>query len=515
MRGTRQRVFSLSLHRAPLSLIVSSELRKVGRHTLVYGVGVVASKLVSFIMLPVYTRYLTTTDYGVLELLSTTIDVIGMIGGIGLAGGVFKHYAEADSDPERRRLISTVMIGTIGLSFLITAAGVLASPRLTDLLFGQAQTALYFRLFFVIYFFQTVGTIGLLLVQAQERSELFVGLNVAKLLATLALTIWLVVGFHWGIKGILLANLAVTAVFTVYLAVYTFRYSGFSFSWPNFTRLSRFGGPVAVWMIGSFILTFSDRYFLNHYSGSAAVGVYSLAYKFSFLLSAFAVAPFSQIWEPRRFSIARRSDASEIYRRMFTYLNLALFGGSILIILFIKIVLTLLVTPDFLPAYKVVPLLLVTTIVQQWTAYCNLGLYLKNATHLYAWSALIGVVAALALNALLIPRFGMFGAAWATVGAYAIRFVPVYIFAQSKYHVDYAWAKVAELGVIGALTLTLGHFANALPIALSVGANLAILFSVGALVYVRLLDVDERAFVRSVARRPLSFRAIAVAQDIT
>jgi len=162
-----------------------------------------------------------------------------------------------------------------------------------------------------------------------------------------------------------------------------------------------------------------------------------------------------------------------------------------------------------------VPLLLVTTIVQQWTAYCNLGLYLKNATHLYAWSAVIGVVAALVLNALLIPRFGMFGAAWATVGAYAIRFVPVYIFAQSRYRIDYPWGKVAELGAIGGLTLVFGHFANALPLTLSIVANLAILLSVGALVYVRLLDVDERAFVRSVARRPLSFRAIAVAQDIT
>src|SRR5207253_230771 len=140
--------------------------------------------------------------------------------------------------------------------------------------------------------------------------------------------------------------------------------------------------------------------------------------------------------------------AQAIYRRMFLYLNLALFGGSVLIMLFVRDVLAVMVDPAFLPAYRLVPLLLVATIIQQWTGYCNFGLFLKNATGLYAWSGLIGVIAALSLNALLIPRYGMFGAAWATVAAYSIRFVPVYLFAQVKYHIDYPWPKIAGLGSI-------------------------------------------------------------------
>jgi O-antigen/teichoic acid export membrane protein len=146
-----------------------SEIRKIGKHTLVYGAGVVASKMVSFIMLPVYTRFLTTADYGVLELLGTTIDVIGMIGGIGLAAGVFKHYAEASGKAERGELISTATLGSSGLSFLIAAAGLALSPLLTRMLFGNAISPLYFRLFFLIYFFQNIGNLSLMFVQAEER----------------------------------------------------------------------------------------------------------------------------------------------------------------------------------------------------------------------------------------------------------------------------------------------------------------------------------------------------------
>jgi O-antigen/teichoic acid export membrane protein len=491
-----------------------SEIRTVGRHTLVYGVGVVASKMVSFIMLPVYTRFLTTADYGVLELLGTTIDIIGIIGGIGLAAGVFKHYAEMNGKAERRELISTATLGSSGLSIFIASLGFIASPVLTRMLFGNTLSPLYFRLFFLIYFFQSIENLFLIFVQAEERSRLFVALNVAKLFVSLTLTIWLVVNLRWGIRGVLVANLCATTAFSTGLAVYTFRRVGFRFSREKFIRLARFGAPVAVWTIGSFILTFSDRYFLNHYAGASAVGVYSLAYKFSFLLSAFAVAPFSQIWEPRRFVIAHQADAADIYRRMFVYLNLTLFVGSIVIVLFVKDLLTLLVAPAFVPAYRVVPLLLVTTIIQQWTGYSNLGLYLKNATHLYGVSAVIGAIAALALNTLLIPRYGMFGAAWATVGAYVIRFFPVYIFSQAKYHVAYSWGKVGELALVFAGVLLVRHIADALPLPISLGVSLTVLVVIGAFVYRRLLDADERGVIRAVIRRPLSFRALPAAQDV-
>jgi O-antigen/teichoic acid export membrane protein len=153
---------------------MSSELRKVGRHMLIYGTGVVASRLVCLIMLPVYTRFLTAADYGILELLSTTIDVIGMIGGLGLAASLFKHYAEMDGEAERRELTSTVIIGTTGLSFLVCCLGLIASPLVTRLLFGPGLTPLYFRLFFLIYFFQSIGNLTLLLIQGHEDCNAWV-----------------------------------------------------------------------------------------------------------------------------------------------------------------------------------------------------------------------------------------------------------------------------------------------------------------------------------------------------
>jgi O-antigen/teichoic acid export membrane protein len=346
-----------------------------------------------------------------------------------------------------------------------------------------------------------------MLIQAEERSRLFVAVNVARLIVTLSLTIWLVVELRLGIRGVLLGNLIATASMTVALGIFMIRRLGIPFSSERFRSLVRFGTPVVVWTVGSFILTFSDRYFLNHYTGQSAVGIYSLAYKFSFLLTALAAAPFSQIWEPRRFAIAKQRDASAIYRRAFLYLNLAMFIGSAAIILFVKDVLRIMADPAFLPAYRLVPLLLAATIIQQWTGYCNLGLYLKNATNLYGWSAVIGVIATLVLNTLLIPRYGMFGAAWATVAAYAIRFVPVYVFAQAKYRVDYPWSKVAALGTVLAVAWGVRYLADDLSPARSITLSLTLFGFITWFIYSRTLDIDERAFFMRLIRRPFATSA--------
>jgi O-antigen/teichoic acid export membrane protein len=480
-----------------------SGLRSVGKHTLIYGMGMLASRLASFIMLPVYTRYLTPADYGVLELLTTTIDVIGLIASIGLAGGVFKHHAGLKTDAERHELFSTVALTTLATGAAVMVAGFFAAPSLTRLVFDGEQPSYYFRIFFIIYFLQSFTNIGFLLIQAQERSQLFVTLSVGKLLAALSLNILFVVYLRMGVLGVLIGNVISTGILASGLAYYTFKRTGVAFSRARLRQLATFGAPIAAWSIASFILTFSDRYFLNYYFGSAPVGIYSLAYKFSFLLSAFAATPIMQIWEPRRFQIIKQPDGEEAFRRMFLYLNVSLIGGATLIMLFIRDGLSILAGPAFLSAHALVPLLLLTTVVQQWTAFCNIGLYIKDATKLYAWSGVIGVGAALLLNVVLIPRFGAMGAAWATVLAYAVRFIAVYSLAQSRHFIRYAWPKIIALLSIAVIAWSIRRLADSLPMASSIAVSCLVSVGLVAVIFFAILTPHDRAIVVDLVRKPV------------
>src|SRR5688572_16790879 len=107
---------------------MSSDIRMLGRHAAIYGVGNMLAKLTSFIMLPIYTRYLTPADYGVLELTSMTLDFLAIMLGMNVAGTVYRFFAEEKSKAGRDLVMSTAAIGKIVTSLILAVGGLLAAP---------------------------------------------------------------------------------------------------------------------------------------------------------------------------------------------------------------------------------------------------------------------------------------------------------------------------------------------------------------------------------------------------
>ena len=155
---------------------------------------------------------------------------------------------------------------------------------------------------------------------------LFVTINVVKLVALLSLNILFVVHLRLGIEGVLASSIITTSVSAFGLTFYLLRRAGIRFSIETFRHMVEFGSPMVLWSVGIFILVFSDRFFLNHYASTSAVGIYSLAYKFAFMLSALAPVPFQTMWDVQRFEIAKQPNAARIYARVFLYMNLVLGG---------------------------------------------------------------------------------------------------------------------------------------------------------------------------------------------
>jgi len=259
-----------------------------------------------------------------------------------------------------------------------------------------------------------------------------------------------------------------------------------------------FGVPLVPWWVGNFILVFSDRFFLNHYTSTSTVGIYSLAYKFAFLLNALAYGPFETIWTSARFEVAKRPDASEIYGRVFFYMNVVLGILGLVLTLFVRDFLSVMSDPAFLPAYRVVPLLIAAQVVFIWAAYWSVGIYVSGRTKILATAAIVLVPLTLILNYFFIPPFGMYGAAAATLGAYAARFFWIYYFAQRYYPIRYQWANIAKLyGILGA-AVTLGFAYHPEHLPGSIGWNTALLLTSIGLVNALVLSSNDRTAIGSV-----------------
>lgn len=480
---------------------MTGPMGSVAKHTIIYGVGVGLNRLAGFLMLPIYTRFLTPADYGVLELLSTTVEVIGMIAGVGLVSGVFKFHAEQDSPKDKQEVVSTAGIAIVVMAALAGTGGFFASGVLNELVFPSGESIpLYFKLFFVTYVFRQAELAPLLLLRIQQRSVLFVSMSLLKLVLMLTLNIYFVVFREMGVLGVLIGNVIATGISAVVLNALLVRSVGLGFSVPKFRKMVIFGYPLIFWFLGSFVFVFSDRYFLNHFASTAAVGTYALAYRFVSVLSAVGYRPFQMVWDPKRYEIAKRDDPAPIFRQAFTYMNL---GFAVLVLglglLTREVILVMASNPDFHEAYLVVPILVAAQVLYHWSAYANLGLYMNDKTPRLAWVAGIGAVIVIGLNLLLIPRYGAYGAAFATLIAYALRFVAIYTLSQREVELAYDWGAILRLWTICAAVIAAKMIwqPEAVMNGLAMGVALELLAL--AAIWVVVLRADERAGLRGAA----------------
>ena len=432
------------------------EMRHVGKHALIYGLGIVLSRAVSFIMLPIYTRYLTPSDYGVMELISMTLDVISMIAGAQLAVGIFRYYHKAQHVVEKNAVVSTALFALAVSYSLVGTVAFLGAGPLSSLIFRSLEHAPLIRIAAVGFAAQGLMIVPLTYARARDRSTLFFVANAVKLAIGLGLNLLLVVHFEMGVKGVLISNLIAAGVVGVWLTGMVVRDVGLRFSRDATRDLLRYGIPMIGTWLAAFISTYADRYFLQATGDTAAVGLYSLAYTFGFILTVLGQVPFMQIWESKRFEIARLEDRDMYLAKGFVYLNLLLLTVAVGIALFVGDLLRLIASPAFFGAARIVPLILIAYVFQAWTNAVEIGILVRERTGLLSLANWIAAAVALVLYAVLIPRWLGFGAAIATVVAFAVRLGVVYWMSQRLWPVRYQWRPVIKLTLLALLVSVLG-----------------------------------------------------------
>src|SRR5437899_12991932 len=114
-------------------------MSRIGKHGLVYGGGIILSKAVAFIMLPVYTHYLTPADYGVLQLIEMVLEVASIVAGSRLGAGIFRVYHKAETAEQRRAVLSTARVVVLTSYGLAASAMYAFAPAIAPVSFGSVQ----------------------------------------------------------------------------------------------------------------------------------------------------------------------------------------------------------------------------------------------------------------------------------------------------------------------------------------------------------------------------------------
>ena len=438
----------------------------VVRHTLIYGLGTLLSRAVSFFMLPVYTRLLTPADYGTLALIEMTLDVISIGAGAQLAHAIFRFYHKADSEAEKNTVVSTVFFSLMLSYGLIAAGTAYLAPELSQLIFKAADRAPLIRIASGGLASQCLLIVPFALLQVRERSQTIVVMNLVKLVLQLSLNILFLVGMGMGVRGILTSTIVANTVVGVGVSIWTVRTVGISYSADTLRTLIRYAVPMIGMQFATFFTTFGDRYFLKAYGDEASVGLYNLAYQFGFLLYALGFGPFMSTWGPRRFAIAKSADLVVRDRDLsagFGYANLVLLSAATMVGLVVEDVLRLMTTPAFYAAAAMVPVIVLAYVFQCWASILDLGILVRERTEYLALGNWISFAVALLGWVVLIPRFGAMGAACVAAASLFTRFATTYYFAQRLWRVEYAWATNLCMAALGIMLVVVARLLPALP----------------------------------------------------
>jgi O-antigen/teichoic acid export membrane protein len=454
-------------------------LQRLLAHSSVYGAALAIQGVLAVALLPVYTRYLSRADYGAIETLIAGSAVLGIILRAGTSTAFFRFYFESSDPTFRRAVVRTSFWFTLFTATAGAATVLLLAEPISSVLFGDTTRATLVRAAAVGLWAEINYQQLAALLRAEERSLRFVVASLTSLVISIATTLLLVVVLGKGAVGVLVGNF--TGTLAVYIVMLVSRRAqiGIGVDRALIVRMQRFGLPLVPAALAVWTINFIDRFFLVKISGQAETGVYSMAARVASVV-ALLLAAFQTAWPSLAFSITDDREAGRTYSYVLTYVLFVTCWLSLALGLLAPWIVRLLApaNPGFWPAERAVGLLAFGTAALAAYAVTVTGTARQERTKLNWVSTSVAAAVNITLNAALIPRYGMMGAAVATLIAYLVMVVTMTLYSQRIFYVPYQWLRIFKILIVSVgLTVAGTLFDVSLPVAIVLAAGFPIVLA--------------------------------------
>jgi O-antigen/teichoic acid export membrane protein len=434
---------------------VLQKLRELSVNLTVYGLGDVAVQFANFLLLPLYARLLSPSDYGVIGVLLVVEQALRVLYRWGIDAAFMRAYYDCADTEARRLLASTVFFFLLVVSGAVVCLGIAAAPWASRALFESDVWVTPVRLVFINAFLGCAAFLPFHVLRIEGRAATFVKLTFTANVAALLSKLLFVAVLRMGVPGFYWADFVVAIGIGVVLLP---RYAALIrpvFSGDVLRSCLAFGLPRVPHSVAHQVVAGIDRFVLNLYVPQGAVGVYQIGTSLGLGLKLFLSA-FETAWAPFYFSEMKHPDAKTTFRTVTTYgvLVLALLASGLTATA--RDIVRLMTEPRYFGAAAIVPWIGLSVVLQGVYLLTSIGLNITKRTIFYPLSTGLAAFTAVALNFVLIPRFGMIGAAWSNAAAYGVLAVSGFGWSQAVYPIRYEWARLGRIAVAGVLAAWAG-----------------------------------------------------------
>lgn len=472
--------------------------------TLTYGLSSLLAQAINFFLLPLYTHYLSPTDYGILAMLAVMSTMYGPLANLGMTNAIFKRFNLVKSVEERQDVIGTGLLSIVAASFLLVGFGVsLAGPISLSLLkTGDYQNLIVLTLFTAAA--SSIGEVPNVVLRAERRVKLASALNIFNILIAILLTIFYVAYLKMGVQGAVVANLIGTSLNSVLRFLVTLRSFRMRLRLETWKSMLSYGLPFVPHRLFSYTLTQFASYMTGTMLGLDQLGLYSVATRLTIPLI-FAINAVQQAWVPYKFQVhAEDKQPTLFFGSIVSYYLVVMCYLWVGISIWGPVVLRLMTNVRFHTAANLIPLVGLIPLGQGIYYMFGTGVELSDNTRPMPVISFLGLAAVILGGFGLIPLLGAQGAALATVLGWVAMTVAMYIFAQRRLFIPYDWPVIFSLAILsfGIVGLNFASlvFSPAWQVVIAFGLSIFYPLMAGVILY---RSQSEREHMRTLLTRSL------------
>ena len=393
-----------------------SLLQRVGRNSAIYTVTTFLQKGVSFLLLPLYTRYLSPEDYGILAVVGSLSGVLAVFLNLSLHASVTRYYFSYRSEPNvLKEFWGTILVLVTLISLGAGVTLLLVGQYLLAPLYGDIAWP-YVSLGIATIMLQPVTTIFLSILQTREQADLYAMHTLAQFALTVTMIVSFVVFLGWNAEGPLVAGL-ITAILYFVISMYSLRGEYRLCFRRNYAlQALNYSLPLVPHILASQVIAASDRMFLNQMISTASAGIYNIGAVFGGVVSIVTDGA-NRAYVPASMDALQTNSPDRLMelRRAGLVLVTSYSLFALAISLFAKEIIGLLTTRPFHDSYIVVPWIAFSFVATGlYYLFVNILFYHVHMTWIVALGTTLGAGVHIGLNYFLIGRFGLVGAAMAS-----------------------------------------------------------------------------------------------------
>ena len=423
-------------------------IRSLFNDSLLYAVSNLLQRGLTFLLLPLYAAYFTKSEFGAMEQIYQTVIVLTLVTSLGLPQGLVRgFYLDTQTEEDRNKMLGALITFLAPLTLCVGLIIGWRYESIARLLFRDEGEPLWIKLSVPFYFSLVLQQLPLQIFKTLRQVRQYTLWSLASFALVAAGNVYLIVALHWGLTGMILANIFGFGGVGLFLSIRLLRRIPWNWEWRRLSPLFAFGLPMLPALLARKVLDASDRFMIPYYHGLDELGIYVMGAKIANILDVLLLTPFLYAWQPFFYSLSRDAEAPKVFARVTHYLFLALCFVLLLLAASGSWMLSFLGGGKFAAAQSVI-IPLVLSILFNGVQYCvSAGIHLRKKLH----QEVLIMIAAAGLNVLLnwflIPPYRGMGAAISTAASYFFYLVGTFLLSQRFYPVAYPWARMGNASI--------------------------------------------------------------------